>query len=75
MIITLERTTGACVLEVRDDGQGFDAQAIRKTSFGLAGMEERVVMLGGQIQVVSAPGAGTAIRVSFPDRQTASTLS
>ena len=75
VIITLERTTGACVLEVRDDGQGFDAQAIRKTSFGLAGMEERVVMLGGQIQVVSAPGAGTAIRVSFPDRQTASSLS
>ncbi|MGX6998153.1 AAA family ATPase [Caballeronia sp. KNU42] len=75
VIIMLERTTGGCVLEVRDDGQGFDAQAIRKTSFGLAGMEERVVMLGGQIQVVSAPGAGTAIRVSFPDRQTASTLS
>ncbi|CAB3661156.1 Serine/threonine-protein kinase PknD [Paraburkholderia sediminicola] len=67
VIITLERTSDACVLEIRDDGQGFDAQAIRKTSFGLAGMEERVLMLGGRIEVVSAPGAGTAIKVSLPD--------
>jgi signal transduction histidine kinase len=68
VIITLERTPDACVLEIRDDGQGFDAQAIRKTSFGLAGMEERVLMLGGQIEVVSSPGAGTAIKVSLPGR-------
>ena len=73
VIITLERTPDACVLEVRDDGQGFDAQAIRKTSFGLAGMEERVLMLGGQIDVASAPGAGTAIKVSLPDCQASST--
>jgi signal transduction histidine kinase len=73
VIITLERTPDACVLEIRDDGHGFDAQAIRKTSFGLAGMEERVLMLGGQIEVLSAPGAGTAIKVSLPDRQAAST--
>jgi signal transduction histidine kinase len=71
VIITLERTPGAYVLEVRDDGQGFDAQAIRKTSFGLAGMEERVLMLGGEIEVLSAPGAGTAIKVRLPDRQAA----
>jgi PAS domain S-box len=68
VIITLERTPDACVLEIRDDGQGFDAQAIRKTSFGLAGMEERVLMLGGRIEVVSSPGTGTAIKVSLPDR-------
>ncbi|MDN7177290.1 AAA family ATPase [Caballeronia sp. SEWSISQ10-4 2] len=73
VIIMLERTPDAFVLEVRDDGQGFDAQAIRKTSFGLAGMEERVLMLGGQIEVVSAPGAGTAIKVRLPDRQASST--
>jgi len=69
VIITLERTADAFVLEVRDDGQGFDARAIRKTSFGLVGMEERVLMLGGRIDVVSSPGAGTAIKVNLPDRQ------
>ena len=73
VIITLERTPVACVLEVRDDGQGFNAQVIRKTSFGLAGMEERVLMLGGQIEVLSAPGAGTSIKVSLPDRQASAT--
>src|SRR5476649_2718590 len=73
VIITLERTPVACVLEVRDDGQGFNAQVIRKTSFGLSGMEERVLMLGGQIEVLSAPGAGTSIKVSLPDRQASAT--
>jgi signal transduction histidine kinase len=36
-------------------------------------MEERVMMLGGQIEVLSVPGAGTAIKVSLPERQAAST--
>jgi signal transduction histidine kinase len=34
-------------------------------------MEERVLMLGGEIEVLSAPGAGTAIKVRLPDRQAA----
>ncbi|RDJ99094.1 AAA family ATPase [Paraburkholderia lacunae] len=67
VIITLERTPDACLLEVRDDGQGFDALATRKKSFGLAGMEERVLMLGGKIDIVSSPGTGTAIKVSLPE--------
>jgi signal transduction histidine kinase len=32
-------------------------------------MKERVLMLGGQIDVVSSPGTGTAIKVSLPDHQ------
>jgi PAS domain S-box-containing protein len=67
VIITLERTPKACLLEIRDDGQGFDPLAARKKSFGLAGMKERVRMLGGQIDVVSSPGAGTAIEVNLPN--------
>ncbi|CAB3804338.1 AAA family ATPase [Paraburkholderia caffeinilytica] len=67
VIITLEQTPDACLLEVCDDGEGFDVLAARKRSFGLAGMEERVLMLGGQIDVISSPGAGTAIKVRLPD--------
>ncbi|MEM5440374.1 AAA family ATPase [Paraburkholderia diazotrophica] len=67
VVITLERTANAYLLEVRDDGQGFDVQAARKKSFGLVGMEERVLMLGGQIEIVSSPGAGTVIKASLPD--------
>ncbi|SDI50275.1 Histidine kinase-, DNA gyrase B-, and HSP90-like ATPase [Paraburkholderia steynii] len=66
--ITLERTPDACLLEVCDNGQGFDVLATRKRSFGLAGMEERVQMLGGQINIISSPGAGTTIIVRLPDR-------
>ncbi|SFT50512.1 AAA family ATPase [Paraburkholderia aspalathi] len=64
--ITLERTPDACLLEVRDDGKGFDPLEIRKRSFGLAGMGERVLMLGGQIDLVSSPGNGTTIKVCLP---------
>ncbi|OAJ52033.1 hypothetical protein A6V36_18035 [Paraburkholderia ginsengiterrae] len=66
VIITLERTTNAYLLEVLDDGQGFDVQATRNRSFGLAGMEERVLMLGGQIDVMSSPGIGTLVKVDLP---------
>ncbi|HKR39920.1 MAG TPA: AAA family ATPase [Paraburkholderia sp.] len=70
VIITLEQARGLCVLEVFDDGVGFDPLETRKRSFGLAGMEERVQMLGGQIEISSSPGRGTAIKVTLPDRQT-----
>ncbi|WP_028215286.1 AAA family ATPase [Paraburkholderia mimosarum] len=67
--ITLEQMHGPCVLEVRDDGVGFDPLTARKTSFGLAGMAERVQMLGGQIDIMSSPGKGTAIKVTLPYEQ------
>ncbi|MEX4005016.1 AAA family ATPase [Paraburkholderia sp. EG285A] len=68
VVIMLERASDCCLLEVRDDGRGFDVQAARKRSFGLAGMEERVLMLGGRINVISSPGAGTTIKVRLPDQ-------
>ncbi|MFT0169452.1 AAA family ATPase [Paraburkholderia mimosarum] len=68
VIIALTQTHGACVLEVLDNGLGFDPQATRKRSFGLAGMEERVQMLGGQIEITSSPGRGTRIKVTLPDK-------
>ncbi|MEM5372562.1 AAA family ATPase [Paraburkholderia azotifigens] len=71
--VTLEKTPDACLLEVCDDGQGFDVLASRKRSFGLAGMEERVLMLGGQIDVISSPGSGTTIKVRLPDHPAVST--
>ncbi|CAE6867946.1 Serine/threonine-protein kinase PknD [Paraburkholderia aspalathi] len=70
VIISLGRMPDACVLEVRDDGRGFDALAPPHNSFGLVGMRERVLMLGGQIDIVSSPGTGTAIKVSLPDGRT-----
>jgi len=65
--VTLQRRAGRWVLEVRDDGSGFDTGAPR-TGFGLLGMSERARMLGGQLTVSSAPGQGTTIRLELaPD--------
>ncbi|WP_240655736.1 PAS domain-containing sensor histidine kinase [Paraburkholderia phosphatilytica] len=66
--VELRQSGDDCVLEVRDDGRGFDPDAIRRNSFGLAGMKERVMMLGGEIVVGSARGNGTVIKVRVPVR-------
>jgi signal transduction histidine kinase len=53
------------ILEIIDDGVGFDRRALN-SGFGLRGMQERVQMLGGQIQIASTPGLGTRIQVKIP---------
>jgi signal transduction histidine kinase len=54
-------------LEVQDKGPGFDLEAASKgRRLGLKGMRQRVEMLGGSFDVVSALGAGTQIRISLP---------
>jgi two-component system sensor histidine kinase UhpB len=69
--IDLTRDAGAgggVLLEMRDDGQGFDIAAGRSGS-GLAGMRERVGLLGGQFELLSAPGQGVTIRIEIPVRE------
>ncbi len=51
------------VLEVRDDGEGFDPSApVPNGHVGIAGMRERAQMVGGSVAVESAPGRGTTVR-------------
>jgi signal transduction histidine kinase len=53
------------IVRVRDEGRGFDPS--RSTSgFGLVGMRERVELLGGTLDVESAPGGGTTVAVRLP---------
>lgn len=56
---------GGLVLEVSDDGAGFDpsAPALRSRRLGLTSMEERAARLGGTLGIRSAPGAGTTVRL------------
>jgi len=65
-----------CVrMEVRDDGEGFDACAARLESqghFGIVGMRERVEQAGGAFTLSSQPGKGTLVAVSVPLRETGS---
>jgi signal transduction histidine kinase len=54
-------------LVVQDDGAGFDrAAGDRSSSLGLASMRERVSLLGGDLDVDSAPGRGTTVLAWVP---------
>ncbi|MDF3935484.1 PAS domain-containing sensor histidine kinase [Pseudomonas citronellolis] len=54
-------------LSIGDDGRGFDTEAAwRGSSFGLVGMRERVLMLGGRLEIDSLPGEGSSLRVRVP---------
>ena len=55
----------AILLEVADDGRGFDPGSAR-AGIGLSAMRERVEELGGEIEVSSRPGEGTEVTVRVP---------
>ena len=57
------------VLEVRDDGRGFDVGAVAargRRNFGLQFMRERAELIGAQLDVRSRPGGGTVVRLTIP---------
>jgi signal transduction histidine kinase len=65
--VHLGRDQQKVILEISDDGLGFDPTTNRdKGGLGLAGMEERVALLGGQLIINSQPGRGTRVRVKVP---------
>lgn len=65
--MTLTDSPTRVVLEIVDDGHGFDVTAPRTTaSFGLDGMARRVNDLGGTLEVESEVGRGTAVRAMLP---------
>jgi len=68
--LSLRHEARAMVLEVHDDGRGIPygqmRQALLDGHIGLAGMRERVSALGGVLEIDTAPGAGTHIRVLLP---------
>jgi signal transduction histidine kinase len=74
--IRLERRGGVLVLEVRDDGVGFNVGAVDATyaqrgSLGMVNMRERAELVGGNLRVESAEGRGTTVTLTLPIRSTA----
>jgi signal transduction histidine kinase len=64
--VSLSQDHGTLLLEVRDDGQGFEqGDPTRADAFGLRGMFERASALGATLEVHSAPGAGTTVRLAM----------
>jgi signal transduction histidine kinase len=63
--VTLSRTRRRVILEVADNGAGFDP-ALASAGLGLTSMRERAAAVGGTLRISSAPGAGTTIRMEVP---------
>ncbi|KQR78379.1 histidine kinase [Burkholderia sp. Leaf177] len=65
--VTLVSSSVALDLRVSDDGKGFDADSAQGGySYGLLGMSERARLIGGTLQIDSAPGAGTMVSIHLP---------
>ena len=64
--ITLVRKGASAVVVVEDDGSGFDPEEIRAGALGIAGMQERVALVGGRLTLESSPGAGTTLVAEVP---------
>ena len=54
------------MLEVDDDGHGFDPARATGAGQGLGNLRERAERLGGRAQIDSTPGQGTRVRVVLP---------
>jgi PAS domain S-box-containing protein len=67
VLVTVGLEDSLLGVEVQDNGKGFDAIAVdAKKTFGLLGMRERALALGGHLDVVSSPGQGTTVSLSVP---------
>ena len=64
--LSLTLSDGVLCMRIADDGKGFDLRAERPASFGLVGMRERVLIMGGQLHLDTLPGEGTTLRIHIP---------
>lgn len=66
IMVQLIQETGQLVVEVRDQGVGFDLNSVSPQRFGLVSIRERARLLGGWAEIESEPGKGTLVRVVIP---------
>ncbi len=66
--VSLGEADGWLQLHIRDDGQGFNPEAVGAGHHGLLGMRYRIESLGGTLQLLSAPGRGTLVLARLPRR-------
>ena len=65
--VSLYEDAGLAVLMVADDGKGMRVGGARgRAPLGILGMRERAGLLGGSLEIESAPGAGTTLRIVMP---------
>ncbi|HAL15918.1 MAG TPA: hypothetical protein DCP32_03945 [Anaerolineaceae bacterium] len=68
--VSLMKDGNGLKLAIRDDGIGFDENAIDlNQKYGLLGMRERVEMIKGELSIVSQPGSGTQILLTYGGKE------
>jgi signal transduction histidine kinase len=63
--VSLTQRDGSAILEVDDDGRGFDVATVRRGD-GLTNLEQRAAALGGKAAIESVPTQGTTVRIRLP---------
>jgi signal transduction histidine kinase len=63
--IVVDRAPNGILVEVEDDGVGFDVAGVRQDAIGLLSMEQRVALLDGDFTVLSRPGGPTVVSACF----------
>lgn len=67
VVVKIHPVDGLLTVEVVDDGLGFDITALSDVEgLGLAGMKERAALVGGRLEIISAPGNGTWVKLEVP---------
>jgi signal transduction histidine kinase len=74
VILYCEVAEGGALVSVRDDGVGFDARAMRRSTGLRESIEGRLVRAGGEARIESAPGAGTHVTLRLPAMPGSKTL-
>lgn len=64
--VRLVQHADAILLEVSDDGKGFNPECVSNHSLGLLGMHERVRPWDGKVTITAQPGSGTTVTVCLP---------
>jgi signal transduction histidine kinase len=64
--ITVAQRPGLVVVEIRDDGVGFELDMDHPGHFGLESMRSRAAEIGAHLSIASGPGRGTVVRIEAP---------
>lgn len=74
IVVQLTETSTAIYTVIRDDGQGFEVDGVmnnyeQRGSLGMINLKERTQLIGGELNIRSAPGQGTRITIQVPKEQ------
>jgi signal transduction histidine kinase len=66
VLVTLKQGRKNVILEIADDGVGFDLKKVDRTGLGLQNMRERTTQLNGTLKIITKPDEGTKVVVTVP---------